>query len=79
MPTGQLHTFEFHAERCAEAKAEFQKHGLADFVTAKHQDVCAKGFDLSNEVDAVFLDLPSPWECVASAKQALKSGLCAKK
>ncbi|XP_076463486.1 tRNA (adenine(58)-N(1))-methyltransferase catalytic subunit TRMT61A-like [Babylonia areolata] len=74
MPTGRLHTFEFHAERCAAAQKEFQEHGLGDCVTAKHRDVCAQGFELVKEADAVFLDLPSPWDCVGHAKKALKSG-----
>jgi tRNA (adenine57-N1/adenine58-N1)-methyltransferase len=74
MPTGKLHTFEFHAERCAEANKEFERHGLSDFVSATHRDVSAEGFGLTNEVDAVFLDLPGPWECVVSAKQALRPG-----
>lgn len=74
MPTGHLHTFEFHAERCAAASKEFEQHGLADYVTAKHCDVCAHGFDLNKEVDAVFLDLPAPWECISFAKQALRPG-----
>ena len=75
MPTGRLHTFEFHAERCAAAAKEFEEHGLADYVTAKHRDVCAAGFELSHEADAVFLDLPAPWECIGHAKQALKTGI----
>ncbi|KAL8619620.1 hypothetical protein ACOMHN_019675 [Nucella lapillus] len=74
MPMGQLHTFEFHAERCAAARKEFEEHGLADYVTARHRDVCAEGFEPVQEADAVFLDLPSPWDCIGHAKRALKSG-----
>ncbi|KAK7490241.1 hypothetical protein BaRGS_00018586 [Batillaria attramentaria] len=74
MPSGHLHTFEFHAERCAAARAEFEQHGLGDYVTARHRDVCAQGFELEHVADAVFLDLPAPWECINSAKQALRQG-----
>jgi tRNA (adenine57-N1/adenine58-N1)-methyltransferase len=34
--------------------------------------VCQDGFDLDNIADAVFLDLPAPWEAIPSAKTALK-------
>ena len=74
MPTGHLHTFEFHADRCAAAKNEFEQHGLAEYVTVRHRDVCAQGFELCKEVDAVFLDLPAPWECISFAKQVLRPG-----
>ncbi|KNE64301.1 hypothetical protein AMAG_09331 [Allomyces macrogynus ATCC 38327] len=71
-PTGHLHTFEYHEGRAAEAKAEFEAHGLAQFATSQCRDVCKDGFGLTNLVDAAFLDLPAPWEAVASAKQALR-------
>ncbi|KNE60676.1 hypothetical protein AMAG_06044 [Allomyces macrogynus ATCC 38327] len=71
-PTGHLYTFEYHEGRAAEAKAEFEAHGLAQFVTSQCRDVCKDGFGLTNLVDAAFLDLPAPWEAVASAKQALR-------
>lgn len=57
-----------------DARNEFQEHGLADIVTAAHRDVCGNGFpeELNGVADAVFLDLPLPWEAVAAAKKALK-------
>ena len=69
---GHLHTFEFHEERSKKARQEFLDHGLSDFVTVTHRDVCGDGFQLTDVADAVFLDLPRPWECVESGKQALK-------
>ncbi|CAG5132051.1 unnamed protein product [Candidula unifasciata] len=71
-PSGQLLTFEFHGERCDKARQEFAEHGLSEFVTVTHRDVCGEGFQLDHLVDAVFLDLPKPWECIASAKNAIK-------
>ncbi|KAJ3364883.1 tRNA (adenine(58)-N(1))-methyltransferase catalytic subunit trmt61a [Allomyces arbusculus] len=71
-PTGHLYTFEYHEGRAAEAKAEFEAHGLAPFATSQCRDVCKDGFGLTNLVDAAFLDLPAPWEAVASAKQAMR-------
>lgn len=71
-PTGHLYTFEYHQERVAVATKEFEEHGLKDLVTIECRDVCKNGFGLVNKVDAVFLDLPAPWEAVASAKQAFR-------
>ncbi|KAG9072397.1 tRNA (adenine-N(1)-)-methyltransferase catalytic subunit trm61 [Linnemannia hyalina] len=71
-PHGHLYSFEYHQERVNAAKKEFEEHGLSDLVTLRCRDVCKDGFDLENKVDAVFLDLPAPWEAVASAKKAFK-------
>ncbi|KAH7340572.1 tRNA methyltransferase complex GCD14 subunit-domain-containing protein [Rhizoctonia solani] len=71
-PTGKLFSFEFHEQRANKAREEFALHGMNEFVMLQHRNVCKDGFGLHNEVDAVFLDLPAPWEAVASAKQALK-------
>ena len=44
-----------------------------DYVTCSHRDVCKTGFDLVHVADAVFLDLPAPWEALPFAKKALKT------
>jgi len=72
-PSGHLYTFDFHEQRVETAKQEFNKHGLGDKVTCVHRDVCGSGFNLENKADAVFLDLPHPWEAVPHAKAALKA------
>merc|ERR1719154_349537 len=72
-PSGHLHTFDFHQERVERAKEEFSEHGLGEMVTGRHRDVCAEGFDLVGKADAVFLDLPHPWEVVKHAKTAIKA------
>ena len=71
-PSGHLYTFDFHAERSEKARMEFADHGLSHLVTATHRDVCSDGFGLENKADAVFLDLPHPWEVVNHAKKAMK-------
>lgn len=73
-PHGRLHTFDFHEQRCNLAKEEFDEHGLGDYVTVKHRDVCELGFtdDLNNTADAVFLDLPLPWLAIPHALKVLK-------
>lgn len=47
-------------------------HEVADYVTVYHRDVCENGFGMTEAADAVFLDLPSPWRALTSAKEALK-------
>ena len=75
-PNGKVYTFDFHQKRTEEARIEFRDHGLSDIIIAQHQDVCTDGFpkELSGKIDAVFLDLPHPWDAVVAAKTALKSG-----
>ncbi|KAF8610432.1 tRNA methyltransferase complex GCD14 subunit [Ceratobasidium sp. AG-I] len=70
--TGRLFSFEFHEQRANKAKEEFERHGMNEFVTLQHRNVCKDGFGLQSAVDSVFLDLPAPWEAVASAKEALR-------
>ncbi|KAI9310564.1 tRNA methyltransferase complex GCD14 subunit-domain-containing protein [Dichotomocladium elegans] len=69
-PTGKLYTFEYHADRAAQAAQEFKDHGLNDIIKLEHRDVCKDGFGLKDCANAVFLDLPAPWEAVGSAKEA---------
>lgn len=73
-PHGHLHTFDFHKQRVELATAEFKKHGIGEFVTVTHRDVCLEGFGdaLKHKVDAVFLDLPHPWLTINHAVDALK-------
>ena len=44
---------------------------MGDLVTVKQRDVCQNGFDLENVADAVFLDLPHPWDAIPHAKRGL--------
>ncbi|KAG8758866.1 tRNA (adenine-N(1)-)-methyltransferase catalytic subunit trm61 [Serendipita sp. 396] len=70
-PSGRLYSFEFHEERATKARDEFAMHGMT-MVHLSHRNVCQQGFALRDEADAVFLDLPAPWEAVPHAKSALK-------
>lgn len=45
---------------------------MGRWVTVLNQDVCRSGFGVSHVADAVFLDIPSPWEAVGHAWDALK-------
>ncbi|KAM8833746.1 tRNA (adenine(58)-N(1))-methyltransferase catalytic subunit TRMT61A [Synchiropus picturatus] len=71
-PTGHLYTVEFHQQRAEKVAEEFKEHHVDHLVTVKNQDVCKDGFGVAGVADAVFLDIPSPWEAVGHAKTALK-------
>ncbi|KIP08958.1 hypothetical protein PHLGIDRAFT_126677 [Phlebiopsis gigantea 11061_1 CR5-6] len=72
-PTGHLWSYEFHEARANKAKEEFTRHGLDGRVTLTHRNVCKDGFTVADTVDAVFLDLPAPWDAVPHAKAALRT------
>lgn len=71
-PTGHLWSYEFHEARANKAREEFTRHGMDSIVTLTHRNVCKDGFTVEDTVDAVFLDLPAPWEAVQHAKKALR-------
>ncbi|XP_069494232.1 tRNA (adenine(58)-N(1))-methyltransferase catalytic subunit TRMT61A [Ambystoma mexicanum] len=71
-PTGHLYTVEFHQQRAEKAEEEFREHKVGHLVTVKNMDVCKSGFGVTDVADAVFLDIPSPWEAIGHAKEALK-------
>lgn len=74
-PHGHLYTFDFHEKRVNIAKAEFERHGLSQYVTVEHRDVCMEGFGerVRNMVDTIFLDLPHPWLAIDHVLCALKT------
>ena len=52
---------------------EFSEHGLDSIVTCRQSDACEAGFvGVDEEADAVFLDLPRPWDAIVNAKKALR-------
>ncbi|KIM40900.1 hypothetical protein M413DRAFT_445671 [Hebeloma cylindrosporum] len=70
--SGHLYSYEFHEARYLKAKEEFTRHKMDDVVTIQHRNVCKDGFTIVDEADAVFLDLPAPWDAVEHAKRALR-------
>lgn len=76
IPNGKLFTFEFQENRAAQAKVEFEGLGLGSCVVSEHRDVVLSGLKHEgyNEADAVFLDLPNPWDVIKEAFAVLKCG-----
>ncbi|KZT18609.1 tRNA methyltransferase complex GCD14 subunit [Neolentinus lepideus HHB14362 ss-1] len=71
-PKGHLWSYEFHEARYTKARDEFERHGMGGIVTLTHRNVCKEGFTVEDTVDAVFLDLPAPWDTVEHAKKSLR-------
>lgn len=47
-------------------------------IVAAHRDVCKDSFGLDGVADAVFLDLPAPWDAMVHAKKALRKELASR-
>ncbi len=72
MPTGRVYSYESNPDAQKLARANLQLLGLDGVVELKLRDVEA-GFD-ETDVDAVFLDLRSPWRYLMAVSRALKPG-----
>lgn len=70
--TGKVFSYDNRPEMQQLAQKNLVKVGLADRVTLKLRDV-GEGFDEEN-VDALFLDLPNPFDYLAIVRRALKNG-----
>uniref|UniRef100_A0A0N4ZFH9 tRNA (adenine(58)-N(1))-methyltransferase catalytic subunit TRMT61A n=1 Tax=Parastrongyloides trichosuri TaxID=131310 RepID=A0A0N4ZFH9_PARTI len=70
-PNGHLYTHDIEQIRITKVLDEFSNHGFKDMTTAVVRNVCEVGFIVENKADAVFLDLPAPWEAIPWAKKAI--------
>ncbi|HVM72424.1 MAG TPA: tRNA (adenine-N1)-methyltransferase [Anaerolineales bacterium] len=71
-PHGHVVTYERRPEFQTLARKNLERLGLAERVEFKLGDI-AEGFTETN-VDAIFLDLPNPWDYIRQARLALKPG-----
>ena len=71
--SGHVTSFDRRSEFLAAARANVARAGLADRVTFRDRDVAADGIDVG-DLTSVVLDLPEPWEVLATAKRALAPG-----
>ncbi|KAL7219716.1 hypothetical protein ACSBR2_012724 [Camellia fascicularis] len=63
-PTGHVYTFDFHEQRVASAREDFERTGLSSVVTVGVRDI--------QGADSVFLDLSQPWLAIPYAGKMLK-------
>lgn len=65
---GGVYSFEYHEPRARQLQVEIKEHGLEPLVTVTHRDVYNDGFCLEDsnnpDADAIFLDLPAPWQAL---------------
>ena len=69
---GHVYTYEARGEMQALAKKNLARVGLADRVSFILRDI-REGFD-ETDADALFLDLPNPFDYVGQVRRALKPG-----
>jgi tRNA (adenine57-N1/adenine58-N1)-methyltransferase len=69
-PDGKVYSYEIREEFLKNAEKNLKRAGLIEFVVLKNKDVTA-GID-EIDVDAVILDLATPWLVVPHAYTALK-------
>ncbi|XP_058750254.1 uncharacterized protein LOC131623269 [Vicia villosa] len=73
-PKGHVYTFDFHEQRAASARDDFERTGLSGLISVGVRDIQGKGFpdEFVGLADSVFLDLPQPWLAIPSAAKMLK-------
>jgi tRNA (adenine57-N1/adenine58-N1)-methyltransferase len=71
-PTGKVYTFDRRPDFLYNALQNLKKLGYAERVEAQILEA-GQSFPVS-DVDAVFLDLPTPWEAIPPAREALAPG-----
>ena len=69
-PTGRVYTYEVRQEFQKNAKKNLERAGLLDYVELKEGDV-TEGIE-ETDLDAVILDMATPWLVVPHAYKALK-------
>jgi tRNA (adenine57-N1/adenine58-N1)-methyltransferase len=70
--TGQVYSYDSRPEMQQLAQKNLERVGLAEHVTFKTRDIM-EGFDETN-IDALFLDVPNPYDYIIQVRQALKLG-----
>ncbi len=71
-PTGRVCSYEIRQEFTETALKNLKRAGLSKYVELKSKDI-TEGID-EEEVDAVVLDMATPWLVVSHAHSALKGG-----
>jgi tRNA (adenine57-N1/adenine58-N1)-methyltransferase len=72
-PNGMVFSYERRDDFLENARKNVDRAGYLGNVTFACRDVAQQGFD-TNWVDAMFLDVPEPWEIVPHAANVLKGG-----
>ncbi|MFX1486133.1 MAG: tRNA (adenine-N1)-methyltransferase [Promethearchaeota archaeon] len=71
-PSGRVYSYEIKENHIKIAEKNIKKAGLVDYIELKNKDV-TQGID-ERDIDAVILDLATPWIAIPHAYEALKAG-----
>jgi tRNA (adenine57-N1/adenine58-N1)-methyltransferase len=71
-PTGRVYSYDSRSDMQRLARSNLEQLGLAEFVEFKLRDI-VEGFD-ERDADALFLDVPNPWDYMGQAHEALIGG-----
>ncbi|MEK6223896.1 MAG: tRNA (adenine-N1)-methyltransferase [Thermodesulfobacteriales bacterium] len=71
-PSGMVYAYDVREKHLDNAKMNIENAGYSDYVEFKLRQA-QDGFD-EEDVDVVILDLPSPWDGIASAAKSLRGG-----
>jgi len=71
-PTGEVYSYDVSEKNIAAARAQLARLGLLRYVRLKQGDVTSRIDEL--DVDAVILDIPTPWLAVSKAHRSLSAG-----
>lgn len=71
-PNGKVYSYEVRGEFLEIARRNLERAGVLEYVDLKNKDITC-GID-EREVDAVILDMATPWLVVPHAYEALKGG-----
>ncbi len=71
-PQGRVISYDVREDMQTLARKNLERVGLAERVTFKLRNI-AEGYD-ETDADALFLDVPNPWDYVGQARQALAGG-----
>lgn len=70
--TGHVYSYDYRVQMQNLAAKNLEMVGLRDRVTFKERDI-SEGFD-ETDIDAVFLDVPNPYDYLDQVRKTLKSG-----
>ncbi|EAN33116.1 tRNA methyltransferase complex GCD14 subunit family protein [Theileria parva strain Muguga] len=80
-PNGHVFTFDFHPQRIQYSMDLFEKTKISDLITVTETDAYSDNAFLVNDpthsvtehsIDSVFLDIPSPWNCIHNVTSVIK-------
>ena len=71
-PQGKIYSYDIKKEHLELAKQNVTHCGVSEYVEFKQGDVTKKIEE--QEIDAIILDLPTPWDVISQAEKSLKKG-----